>query len=291
MVRLHNVDTYPTMAILTSAGTPEDRIVGFIPAQALVGELARIRSGTETVSALRDRQAAAPDDLTVRSDLANKLAWVGDQRGAGKLLDSIRRDDPEGASLAGSRLAMQDVLDAIALEGGGTALLAEWDLSPLQTCIESLQNVVGRAEGWNRLATLERQAGRPDQAIAAWRRAWREVAAGNVEQWTRETVMTIFGVREGLDPDSRAFAMEIARASLAADKQAVARDQAAGVTLDADGQLSADQRRAGVLDTLAFAHIINDELDEALERARQALALDPENEEYGRRAAFFLAGA
>ncbi|GEM_PF-3053192 len=289
IVRLHNVDTFPTIAVLTSKGAAEDRIVGFIPAQALVGEMARIRSGTETVSALRDRQTAAPDDLSLRNDLANKLAWVGDLRGAQKLLKSIRRDDPTGATLAGARLIMQDTIDQVAADGGGPALLVQWDLSPLQTSIERLENVVGRAEGWNRLATLERQAGRPDKAIAAWRRAWSEVPAGNIANWTRETVNTIFGVRDGLDEDSRAFAMEIAQAALASENEAVERDELAGVVLDETEQVAANARRAMLLDTLAFAHIINGEREQALTLAAEALALDPENEELQQRAAFFLA--
>ncbi|MFT7462688.1 MAG: hypothetical protein ACI9EF_001030 [Pseudohongiellaceae bacterium] len=120
VVQLHNVEMFPTLAFLTSKGAAEDRIVGLIPAQALVRELARIAAGDFTVSDFRAQQKAAPSDLTLRNDLAEKLVWVGDLPRAGKLFDSIRRDDPEGSSLASARLAMQDV---ISLDGGGPTLL------------------------------------------------------------------------------------------------------------------------------------------------------------------------
>ncbi|MFT7462687.1 MAG: tetratricopeptide (TPR) repeat protein [Pseudohongiellaceae bacterium] len=150
--------------------------------------------------------------------------------------------------------------------------------------------MVGRAEGWNRLATLERQAGRPDQDIAAWRLAWSELPASNEDNWTQETVNTIFAARAGLDDDSKAFAMEIAEAALSSDQAAEASEKAAGVVLAEDGKAAANRRRAMLRDILAFAHIINGDVDTAVSLAERALALDPENGEYQQRAAFFLAG-
>jgi len=61
------------------------------------------------------------------------------------------------------------------------------------------------------------------------------------------------------------------------------------VVLDETEQVAANARRAMLLDTLAFAHIINGEREQALTLAAEALALDPENEELQQRAAFFLA--
>jgi hypothetical protein len=117
--------------------------------------------------------------------------------------------DAQGGAQAGAQLVIQDVIATIALDGGGPSQVVLWDLSPLQVCVESLTNVVARAQGWNRLASLERQAGRPQLAIAAWRQAWSEAAATNIEQWTRETVLTIFDERAGLDAESQAFALEL----------------------------------------------------------------------------------
>ena len=109
LIKRYNVTTLPTMLFVSPDGRVDDAILGFIPLSSFVSEMQRIEQGSETVSAMRALADASPEDLDLRLTLAQKLAFVGDKQGSEELLESIRRADPRGRTLAGAQLGLYDV--------------------------------------------------------------------------------------------------------------------------------------------------------------------------------------
>ncbi len=109
LIKRYNVTTLPTMLFLSPDGRVDDAILGFIPLSDFLSEMQRIQQGSETVSAMRALADASPEDLDLRLTLAQKLAFVGDKQGSEELLESIRRVDPRGRTLAGAHLGLFDL--------------------------------------------------------------------------------------------------------------------------------------------------------------------------------------
>ncbi len=65
---------FPTLVIVDAAGDEVDRIVGYLPPDKFVPEIARIARGEGTLPALRKQVADHPDDLGLALDLADKLS-------------------------------------------------------------------------------------------------------------------------------------------------------------------------------------------------------------------------
>ncbi len=64
---------FPTLVIVDAGGSEIDRIEGFRESDAFTKEIERILKGKETLPALKQRVAAAPDDLAAAMVLARKL--------------------------------------------------------------------------------------------------------------------------------------------------------------------------------------------------------------------------
>jgi len=287
VIRLHEVTSFPVLVVTGPDGRTEDRIDGFIPANLLVGELRRILSGTNTVSDFRARSAAAPDDLSLRASLSAKLKAVGQGREADRLTASIRRDDPEGATLTGARVLMQDAIDDLVAAANGQGASA-YDPQVLAALLPGLVNERARFEGWTRVADLARLSGREGEVLPAYRSAWGVIPEEFVLVWGLDLVDLLREGSEGFDSDAMDFYLEVAQA--VADgaeglENAVAAIQAAGLPPDT----TAEQFLAERLDALAFAHWARGETAEAVALAERCVLLDPVNLEYRERPAFFLA--
>ncbi len=286
VARLHAVTAFPALVVLGSDGRVEDRIDGFIPAGPLVGELARILSGTGTVSDARARADAAPDDLDLRAALADKLGNVGQAREAERLLDTIRRDDPEGATLAGARVLITDASNRMVADAGDGGA-ASYDLASLRDAIRSVTNARARFEGLTRLADVARLAGRDDEVLPVFREAWDDVPPEFVLDWGLD-LAGLLDERSGqLDAEGLAFYLEVAQA--VADRAEAVGDGTGGAV---DGALPPGTDYgpwlARRLDALAFAARANGDVDRAVALAARCLELEPGNPEYENRAAFFL---
>jgi len=280
IIRLYNVDQFPSIVVAEPNGKIEDLITGFIPAQPLVGELRRIKSANDTVSARRDLAEATPSDLNLRWSLADKLRNVNDTRRARKVMETIRAADPEGLTLAGARVAAQDVWDAIeaAAPGGSDT----WDIAPMVAYVESLEIDLAAFDGWNGLARHHTSLFRAPQARAAFMRAWTRIPPDQVLNWGND-VATFF--RESEDPltdAEKAFALEIAEKA-AARAVALGDPEAENYGVAFNGN-DYDVYLAERLDTLTLTLIEFDPspagLDKAQANAERSIALDPDNEEY-----------
>ncbi len=288
VMKLFNVTTFPTLIVVGSDGRIEDAIFGYIPPAPLVFELQRIKSGNDTVSARQALADASPGDLALRHSLAVKLGDCGDTRRAQRALDSIRRDDPDGATLTGARVKLQDVLQAIAAEQGGTGNIANWDLTAFEAALGGIELPQARYEGWGQAGDLYFGAGRPEQALAAYRTQWAHVPESGLLASGLELVRRMTENAAAASAGQNAFVLEVAE-EVVARAESLEGDAAALAAADVT-EADYPSWLAEHLDALAFAYDAVGRTDEAIALAGRCLALDPENEEYQRRGDFFAAG-
>ena len=188
LVQRFGVTTLPTMLFLTPAGEVDDVILGFIPLTDLLDELARIAADSGTVSDLRARSAAAPDDLDLRLLLAQKLGHVGLTDESEEVLESIRRADPEGLTVVGAQLAFYEARDGVIAGARDPDDPGTYDLRPLERHVARIVPPPVRFEGWNWLARTEEARGRGREARAAYRAAWEDVPENQRLVWGAEVV-------------------------------------------------------------------------------------------------------
>jgi hypothetical protein len=289
IVRLHQVTSFPALVLVGADGRIEDRIDGFIPAAPLVGELQRIKSGQGTVSDFQTRADAAPDDLAIRSALATKLVAVGRDRDAGRLYNTIRADDPTGASVTGARLRLQDAIDDIVAAAGPDGPPA-WDTAPLMDALESIENERARFEGFARLADIEQARGQPGLALEALRSAWERIPPTLVLDWGMDLVF-IFWEREDEVEGEPELMLEVAEQVAAWAEEVVDPEgDDHGYTLPAGPDETPEMWLSRRLDALALAAFSNGDVDRAVALAERCQTLWPENEEYAGRVGLFLAG-
>jgi hypothetical protein len=287
--RLHQVTSFPALVLVGADGRIEDRIDGFIPAAPLVGELQRIKSGQGTVSDFQARSDAAPDDLAIRSALATKLVAVGRDRDAGRLYNTIRADDPTGASVTGARLQLQDAIDDIVAAAGPDGPPA-WDTTPLMDALESIENERARFEGFARLADIEQARGQPGLALEALRSAWQRIPPTLVLDWGMDLVF-IFWEREDVVEGEPELMLEVAEQVAAWAEEVVDPEgDDHGYTLPAGPDETPEMWLSRRLDALALAAFSNGDVDRAVALAERCQTLWPDNEEYAGRVGLFLAG-
>jgi hypothetical protein len=280
IIKLYNVEQFPTIVVAEADGKIEDLITGFIPAQPLVGEMRRIKSGNDTVSARRALAEATPTDLNLRWSLADKLKNVNDERRARKVMQSIRAEDPEGRTLAGARVAAQDVWDAIesAAPGGPDT----WDIAPMLAHIESLSIDLAAFDGWNAVARFHAGLSRMPEARAAFMRAWTRIPPDQVLNWGNDMGNFFLEAEDVLTDAEKAFAVEVAeRAAVRAVALGDPEAENYGVAFNGTNYNAYLAER---LDTVTRCLIEFDPtpagLDKAQATAERCIELDPDNEEY-----------
>ena len=95
------VSAFPTLLVLDAEGNEVDEMIGGILADDLVKELARVERGEDTLLALRRRAAAAPDDVDVAVDLAERLAMRRPEEALRLATAAFERVEPTQRELRG----------------------------------------------------------------------------------------------------------------------------------------------------------------------------------------------
>lgn len=277
LIKRYNVTTLPTMLFITPDGELEDAILGFIPITAFVSEMQRIRSGTETVSARRVAAEASPDDLDLRLTLALKLDWVGDKQASEALLDSIRREDPRGKTLAGAQLALRDVQQKIVDAASDANDQKTFDLRPIYRHLPRVKQGSVAFTGWDWVARIEAARGDRPKARKAYMEAWKHIPQTAVFGWGREVVQEYWNNRDELTRGDKKFALEV---SLAATAQAddILDNAGAEENLDDEGRNIV----AVSISLLASSYFMNGDRDKALAAIERSIELDSQNEGFRR---------
>lgn len=211
LVQRYGVTTLPTLLVVDPKGTANDAMIGFVPLTAFVTEMQRIRAGTGTVASLRAAADAAPDNLNARFQLGQKLMFVGDKAGGDAIFDSIRRDDPDGTTAPGAELLLFDVRERIVKNAPDKNDPATWDLEPMYGRLKKTKQPVVLWKGWNWLAQIEGQCGRPAQQVAAWRAAWPHAPDVSLDEWAAELLSQLWERRDAAKTKDRLLARDIAK--------------------------------------------------------------------------------
>ena len=217
LIKRFGVSTLPTLLVVTPEGTVDDALLGFVPLPAFDREMQRIRSGNQTLSAMRAAAAAAPRDLDVRFALAAKLDFVGDRDAGERLRQSIRREDPNGRTNAGAELMLFDIRQSIIAAAADPNDLTTWNLQPMYDRLKKTKHRAVLFKGYGWLADTEGKRGDRFKQRAAWRAAWPHAPAISALEWGGEMLLGYWNQREdALSSKDRKLARSIANQLLVA---------------------------------------------------------------------------
>ncbi len=261
----YGATSLPTLAFLEADGSLRDRLVGFHPPAVFLTEVQRIVAGEGTVSGLRARITADPDDLAARYALAQKLLALGDARGHDAELEQLRARDPEGRSVPMQHVRLGELYRALDPQ--------DPDPTPLESFLATATDSLVLFFGYDLLASLygfhrqgaegDRETGLFDRQLAAWRISWAHCPPEHRVRTGGRIAWTLWEARGRLDAATKAFALHVAL-----------------------GASHAAPEDPDLLDTLACCYHLNGMTDEALAAIDRALELAPESVAYRKRRAF-----
>jgi len=212
LIQRFHVTTLPSLVFVRADGALDDAVFGFIPLGTFQSELQRVLAGSQTVSALRAAADADPDDLTKRFALAQKLGFVGDRKAAEALLDSIRRDDPQGATAPGAEVLLFDIRKRILDAAEQKADPSTWDLTPMYRALKKARQPAVRFKGYSWLADTQGKLGDRKKQREAWRAAWPDAPAAQAAEWGGDVLLGYWNQREdALAGKDRQLARDIAK--------------------------------------------------------------------------------
>ncbi len=260
----------PRLLFLDSNGDVRDVIGGYMPPEAFIVEVQRIKRNEGTVSAERAEVAANPDDLDARFAFAERLKGIGDMDGADAQYAEIKARDPEGKSLPSHR---------INFERAAETLIETLDLAPIYELAEAetfpslrveMRYMIWGAESY--LSSAETRTEEERKAsFVKWLAAGHELMASvpkeDAAAVAGEVAWSLWLESENIDESEKAFALELATRS---------RD--------------ANPEDASTVDTFACVLFMNGKKAEAIEAINKAILLDPENEEWRSRLELFNEG-
>lgn len=268
----YGVTQLPATLFLTATGEIDDVVLGFATLPNFTAEVARIRSGQNTLTDFRGRVAAAPSDFDLRQLLATKLFDVGLVEEAEANLQFIRDSDPEGESVIAARLFLQDARDATALAASDPSDVRTWKLAALEKHVKGIEPPRVRFEGWDLLARIHQ--GRADQKamFAAWREGYEHVPDDRLVEFGFQVIDLGWEGREQLTTKDKRMLLKVASGML---ERAEVEEQAraeAGVEAGDEDLVVAD-----ALELVARAEFLNGRKQKALAALDRALELAPTN--------------
>ena len=259
----YGVTSVPTMLFVKPDGKVEDVLQGVLQVKPMLDEIARIRSGKETIGALRTSLEAKPDDHALALRLARKLAATGDKAGAAKLVDGILAKDPKFASEAAAEAMLMRICEATFRP---EITPQDVDLKPLREFLVKAKSKRIQFLGWDRIAAAEWRRQNLKAATEAVERAWKNIPPEEVMDWGNRVVAYAYEFRAELDKNQQKLALEIAKKSVAAA------ETAAKAMKDGNPWL------AERLYTFAACQLYNNLRKEAFATMERAIQLDPKNE-------------
>ena len=189
LVERFAVETVPTMIFVDETGQPVDTIVGFIPADALVYEVERIREGTDTIPDFRKRLTASTVDLDERvmllSNLSQKLRYVGAMEESHQAWDQLLAADPECQTEIGTQAHLKMVMKGL-YEGREEGDESPLDLKPLYKFAKKIKSPVGQFAAWGEIAQVEHYNGNVGRCVDAIGTAWKLCPEERTAEWGAE---------------------------------------------------------------------------------------------------------
>ncbi|MEM7199192.1 MAG: hypothetical protein AAF628_02935 [Planctomycetota bacterium] len=258
----YGVKRMPTTLLVRPSGEVEDVLVGYSNPAWLVAELKRIRQGRETIGALRDAVAGAPDDLDLQYRLAVKLRAIGDEDSYTSIVTAIREKDPKAKTDVGAQLALDEVIAEVF---PGETKPEDIDLKPLKTFLIKHKNKRVQFLGYDRIAATEHKRGNLKAAAAAIKKAAKNAPEDLIMDWGNRIAGHAWESRGDLSKGDLKLALKLAERSI---KKAEEIDQS-GFT-DYAGFL------AWRYYTFAYAQYMNSKRKEAIATMEKAVALLPE---------------
>jgi len=268
------VGPLPTLLFLNSDGTPRDAILGYLPPEPFMAEVARIERGEGTLDTLQKKVAENPEDLAARKDLAEKLVSFGDKAGSEAQIAEILKRDPEGKHAVTRRILFDQVVDKTLSGPRGQVP----DPQPLSDYLANETSPEILFEGHGLIAQLHaahakqnagdalKAAEHRAKALVSRRLAWQHCPAEQREGYGNALAWSLWEEREQLDATGKAFALEVIVA--AAEKS----------------------NDANVLDTLACCYFMNGQADKAIMTIDRCIELQPDNEDWKKRRTMFETG-
>jgi len=286
----YGVKTLPTMLFVQPAGEAEDLIQGFIPTAAFVAELARIRSGKDTVSDLerriREAEAGSASDIEARWLLAGKVQALGQNDRHDQLMASIRSRDPNGETIAGGQMMLNELYREVVGDGDGAredetpeqrhARVDELDLTPLYTFAKVQRPRPVMHDAWERIGNLELRRRDMQAAFDAYRAAWKCCPDAKVVSWSNRVARWIIDSADERTSKEKKFALELARSALRTLRQ---RRKDEAVDGGDSGSGATAESEAYCISTVAACYHVLGKKTEAVKAQRDAIALH-DTEEY-----------
>ena len=282
----YSVTTLPAVLFLTREGIADDAILGFIPIASFESEVARIEGGEGTVRALEAAVAAAPDDLALRLQLAVKLGDVGRADDGKAMIESIKRDDPDGETVVGARILLSEARDAVRDAAADPADPNTWDLEPLIRRVERTRPPEVRFEGWDLVARTRLTRGERSEAFDAWREAHRVVPDERLVELAFQVGDAAWSARDDLRNRDEKLFLDLAEA-LVEELEAESEAAEAAAAAEGEGDAGSDappppveEEEPGAtladgLELLARAWAVNGKRRQALQAIERALELEP----------------
>ncbi|MFT4649136.1 MAG: hypothetical protein ACI9X4_002371 [Glaciecola sp.] len=269
------VRSYPTMLYVGASLQPEDFISGYVPPQKLVIELQRMLAGTNILSDLRAKFAAAPRDVDAIWNLATKCEAFGYESEHQKLMKRIWKLDPDGKSRP-MRLQNLRYLQA--------RLLREYtdkgiyDHRPLLNYLGKETNASVAFTGWSDLGGLVRtfqpnlKTKKGKRAMGrlsrdCYREAWKVVGPADKLNFALQALTVLYQDREELNPKDLVLVHQLAD----------------GVRLEIKGRSDTPIVQATFADAQAMASFLDGKTADATQWIDKAMKLDPTNATYAKR--------
>lgn len=257
IARRFSVRRYPTLLVVNGSGGPEDKLGGFLFAQALAAEMRRVKRGERTISALRASVAADGTDLGARWALAKKLKAVGDGAGYDQEVAAIQLADPDGHSTPMRAMALSRLVKETF---GAFKQTREFDARELRALLAGEEDGGILYEGWSTLAYYQAVSDRREAARTSYRLAWPHCPFTKIADFGNQVAWLYWESAGEITPAEKVWALEVARKAAHAAGEDVA-----------------------VLDTLACCLYMNGMQSEALRAVRRCIELDPDMEEWRER--------
>ncbi len=261
----YGVTTRPTVLFLDPDGQRVDVAVGYVPATEFLGELQRIRAGTDTIPALRAKVDAAPADHALALALVRKLRLAGDKQGAAVVVDAMLAKDPKFSSEQAAEAMLTRLADQ----------LARPDVAPKDLDVKPLRDFLGKMRhkrvlflGWDRVAATEFRRGNLKAAAEAAEKAWKYVPPDEVLPWGQRMAGKAYENWQALDKIDK----DLLKRALEVSEKAL------DVVEKRHQETPDNVFYANALYLHAAVQMVNNQRKDAFASMDKAMALDPTNE-------------
>ncbi|MFK7743321.1 MAG: hypothetical protein AB8H80_23600 [Planctomycetota bacterium] len=261
----YRVQRVPTVLFLAPSGEVVDAVLGYATNEQLLGDLQRIRTGTDTIPELRKALDAGTAELPKMLLLMQKLRQIDRADEATQVIDAMIAKDPrckteQAAEAMLWRISKQSLAADIAPK--------DYDLTELRRFLKTQRNKRIKFLGYDRMAAAELRREDLKAACAAAEKAWKSIPEDEVIGWGQNIATIAYRRWKDLNAANKAFlkkALKISKATLKA--------------IEKRHQQEPDKTFLGNAMYLhAAVLLVNGKRKDALSLMDQAMEIDPKNE-------------